>query len=77
MTCMSSFEIVKLLTLFTVNPLVGWTTYADSLDAGAVIGAGGVDTLTFLHVTLRPLPASQAHTPSFLIHAVSAAQHGA
>lgn len=68
---------VEHLTLFTVNPLVGRATYADSLDAGAVVGAGGVDTLTFLHVTLSPLPAGQAHAPPFLVHAVAAAQHGA
>lgn len=66
-------ESVKHLTLFTVNPLVGGTAYADSLDAGAVVGAGGVDTLTFLHITLCPLPTCQAHAPSFLIHAVTAA----
>ena len=65
------------LTLFTVGSLVGGATDADSLDAGAVVGAGGVDTLTFLHITLRPLPSRQAHAPSFLIHAVAAAQHGA
>lgn len=68
---------VKLLTLFTVNPLVGRTAYADSLDAGAMVGAGGVDTLTFLHITLCPLPSCQAHTPSFLIHTVATAQYGA
>lgn len=65
------------LTLLTVHALVGWTTYADSLNAGAVVGAGGVDALTFLHVTLCPLPTGQAHTPSFLIHPVAAAQHWA
>lgn len=64
-------------TLLTVNPFVGRTAYADSLDAGAVVGAGGVDALTFLHITLCPLPARQAHAPSFLVHAVAAAQHGA
>lgn len=65
------------LTLFTVNPFVGRTAYADSLNAGAMVGAGGVDTLTFLHVTLCPLPPRQAHAPSFLIHPVTAAQHRA
>lgn len=65
------------LTLLTVHALVGWTTYADSLNAGAVVGAGGVDALTFLHVTLCPLPPDQAHAPSFLIHPVAAAQHWA
>lgn len=75
--CFSTFERIKHLTLFTVNPLVGWATYADSLDAGAMVGAGWVDAMTFLHVTLCPLPPCQAHTPSFLIHAVTAAQHGA
>lgn len=71
---MAAFES---LTLLTVNALVGWTTYADSLNAGAMVGAGGVDALTFLHVTLCPLPPRQAHTPSFLIHPVPAAQHRA
>lgn len=65
------------LTLLTVNALVGWTTYADSLNAGAMVGAGGVDALTFLHVALCPLPPCQTHTPSFLIHPVPAAQHRA
>lgn len=65
------------LTLLTVGALVGWTAYADSLNARAVVGAGGVDALTFLHVTLCPLPPGQAHTPSFLIHPVAAAQHRA
>lgn len=65
------------LTLLTVGALVGWTAYADSLNARAVVGAGGVDALTFLHVTLCPLPPGQAHTPSFLIHSVPAAQHRA
>lgn len=77
MRCVAAFEIVKRLTLFAVNPLVGWTTYADSLNAGAMVGAGGVDTLTFLHVTLCPLPPCQANTPSFLIHPITAAQHRA
>lgn len=71
------FSSLQLLTLFTVNPLVGRIAYADSLDAGAMVGAGGVDTLTFLHITLCPLPPCQAHTPPFLIHAVAAAQHRA
>lgn len=65
------------LTLLTIGALVGWTAYADSLNAGPVVGAGGVDALTFLHVTLCPLPPGQAHTPSFLIHPVPAAQHRA
>lgn len=47
------------------------------MHAGAVVGAGGVDTLTFLHIALCSLPTSQAHTPSLLIHAVTAAQHRA
>lgn len=64
-------------TLLTVGALVGWTAYADSLNARAVVGAGGVDALTFLHVTLCPLPPGQAHTPSFLVHPVPAAQHRA
>lgn len=67
----------KKLTLLAVDPLVGRVTYADSLDAGTVVGAGGIDTLTFFHITLCPLPSCQAHTPSFLIHAVTAAQYGA
>lgn len=71
---MMSFES---LTLLTVNALVGRTTYADSLNAGAMVGAGGVDALAFLHVTLCPLPPSQAHTPAFLIHPIPAAQHRA
>lgn len=65
------------LTLLTVNALVGWTTYTDSLNAGAMVGTGGVDALTVLHVTLCPLPPRQAHTPSFLIHPIPAAQHRA
>lgn len=65
------------LTLLTVNALVGWTTYADSLNTGAMVGAGGVDALTFFHVALCPLPPCQAHTPSFLIHPVPTAQHRA
>lgn len=64
-------------TLFTVYPLVGGAADADALDAGAVVGAGGVDALTFLHVTLRPLPSGQAHALPLLVHAVTAAQHGA
>lgn len=42
-----------------------------------MVGAGGVDALAFLHVTLCPLPPGQAHTPSFLIHPIPAAQHRA
>lgn len=65
------------LTLLTVNALISWTTYADSLNAGAMVGAGGVNALTFLHITLCPLPPHQTHTSSFLIHPVPAAQHWA
>lgn len=67
----------RVLTLFTVNPFVGRTTNADSLDAGTMVGASGVDALTFLHIALCSLPPCQAHAPSFLIHAVTAAQHRA
>lgn len=63
--------------MFAVDPLVGWTANAESLDARAVVGAGGVDTLALLHVTLCPLPARQAHAPALLVHPVTAAQHGA
>lgn len=64
-------------TLLAVDALVGWAADAESLDAGAVVGAGGVDALALLYVALRPLPARQAHAAAFLVDAVAAAQHGA
>lgn len=69
--------MIKLLTLLTVNSLIGGTADADALDAGAVVGAGGVDALILLHVTLGPLPPSQTGALSFLVQAVAAAQHWA
>lgn len=63
--------------MFAVDPFIGRTTDADTLDAGAVVGAGGVDTLPFLYVTLCPLPPFEAHTPSFFVQTVPAAQHRA
>lgn len=72
-----SLVLSEAFTLLAVDALVGGAADAESLDAGAVVGAGGVDALALLHVALRPLPARQAHAAAFLIDAVAAAQHGA
>lgn len=52
-----SLVLSRAFTLLAVDALVGGAADAESLDAGAVVGAGGVDALALLHIALRPLPA--------------------
>ena len=60
--------------MLAVVSLVGGATEADSVDAGAVIGAGGVDALVLLDVTLGALPAGVTLTEAFLVISVTAAE---
>lgn len=65
------------LTLCTVLPFVANGTHAVAIGAGAVAAAKRVDALRDGDITLRPFPATVAHTGALVVLAVTAAQHRA
>lgn len=68
---------MQVLTFLAGLPAIPGCAGADTAAASAVAAALGVDALRRRDVTLQPLPAAIAHTHSFTVLAVTAAQHGA
>lgn len=60
--------------MFTVVALVGGAAHTDAVDTGAVVGAGGIDALVLLDVTLWALPARVTLAVTFLIISIPTAQ---
>lgn len=60
--------------MFTVVALIGRAAHADAVDTCAVIGAGGIDALVLLDVTLWALPARVTLAVTFLIISIATAQ---
>lgn len=65
------------LALLTADALVGRVAHAGALDAVPMIGAGGVDALVLLNVTLGSLPTRVAQAVALLVLPITAAQHRA
>lgn len=70
-----SVLVCETRTLLTVIALERRSTNTDSADTFSVVGTGGIDTLAFLHLTLRPLPASVTHAYTFLIISITTTQY--
>lgn len=71
------FEVLvsETRTLLTVITLECRSTNTDSADTFSVVGTGGINTLAFLHLTLRPLPASVTHAYAFFIISITTTQY--